>query len=179
MARFIKLPESLKAWKITSQVPETNDDHLYRVSKNNSDGSAVEADLKYITLEGEDYNERNINFAEDECEFLKQVAAIEGVSNYVDVAFNNNESKNRAEVFIITKWYKTLEQVMKEKNFEESDVVDFGIKMSSVLEKLENNNIFHGNVNPKNIFVTENDEYSINNYFIEIYHETKISIAVF
>lgn len=164
MARFIKLPESLKAWKITSQVPERNDDNLYRVSKKGSDGSTVEADLKYITLEGEDYNERNINFAEGECEFLKQVAAIDGVSNYVDVAFNNNESKNRAEVFIITKWYKTLEQVMKEKNFEESDVVDFGIKMSSVLEKLESNNIFHGNVNPKNIFVTENGEYLLGGF---------------
>ena len=53
---------------------------------------------------------------------------------------------------------------MKTKTFAEDEVVDFGIQMSEMLETLEAKNIFHGNISPKNIFVTADGKYKIGGF---------------
>lgn len=53
---------------------------------------------------------------------------------------------------------------MKTKTFAEDEVVDFGIQMSEMLETLETKNIFHGNISPKNIFVTADGKYKIGGF---------------
>ncbi len=53
---------------------------------------------------------------------------------------------------------------MKTKTFAEDEVVDFGIQMSEMLETLEAKNIFHGNISPKNIFVTADGRYKIGGF---------------
>lgn len=68
------------------------------------------------------------------------------------------------DLYIFTEELTSLEELMKTKTFAEDEVVDFGIQMSEMLETLEAKNIFHGNISPKNIFVTADGRYKIGGF---------------
>ena len=73
-------------------------------------------------------------------------------------------TKKTCDLYIFTEELTSLEELMKTKTFAEDEVVDFGIQMSEMLETLETKNIFHGNISPKNIFVTADGKYKIGGF---------------
>lgn len=164
MSAFIKLPESLKSWKIISRLSDEKGNELYKISKKDYDGTVIPALLRYIVINKEDYTIENTDFINDEAGFLKTIAQSGECFNYLDIFVNNNPAKKKIEFFIITEDLKTLSDVMKSKSFSESEIIDFGIQMSTVLERLESKNIFHGNLNPDNIFVTLDGKYKLGGF---------------
>lgn len=164
MSAHIKLPDSLKTWKIISRLPDDNGNEIYKVSKKDFDGTVVSALLRYVVIKNDDYNIENTDFINDEASFLKTVSQTGNCFNYLDIFVNNNPVKKKIEFFIITEDLKSLSEVMKSKDFVESEVVDFGIQMSAILEKLESRNIYHGNINPDNIYVTFDGKYKLGGF---------------
>lgn len=164
MSAHIKLPDSLKTWKIISRLPDDNGNEIYKVSKKDFDGTVVSALLRYVVIKNDDYNIENTDFINDEASFLKTVSQTGNCFNYLDIFVNNNPAKKKIEFFIITEDLKSLSEVMKSKDFVESEVVDFGIQMSAILEKLESRNIYHGNINPDNIYVTFDGKYKLGGF---------------
>ena len=47
MARF-KLPESMKAWKVVSSLPDNNGNSVYEVSRKETDGSVTNAVMMHF-----------------------------------------------------------------------------------------------------------------------------------
>ncbi len=164
MSRFIKLPENLKAWKIVSRLSDNNGSEVYRVNKKEYDGTSVSAILKYVNLSGESYTAENIEFINEEADFLKSISKIGNCFNYIDVAVNNYPAKEILELFIITEDLKSLKNIMESKSFDEPEIINFGIQLSEILEKLEANNIYHGNLNTENIYLTNDGKYKLGGF---------------
>lgn len=164
MSRFVKLPENLKSWKIITRLSDDNNNEVYKVSKKDYDGTVVSAKLRYVFLNGDTYNSDNVDFINEEVQFLNNVSSLGDYFSYVDLAVNNNPAKDRIEMFIITEDLQTLSDYIKSKSFSDAEIVDFGIQMSAILERLEANNIFHGNINPENIYVTADGRYKLGGF---------------
>ena len=164
MSRFVKLPENLKSWKIISRLSEDNDNELYKISKKEYDGTTVSANLRYVTLCGDEYTSENVDFITEEAAFLKGISKSGDSYNYIDIVVVNTPAKEKLELFIITEDLKSLSEVMDSKSFDENEIIDFGIQLSAILEKLEANSIYHGNLSTKNIFVTSDNKYKIGGF---------------
>ena len=164
MSKFVKLPDCLKTWKITSCISEDNGNTLYKVTKKEFDGTVTTANLRYVSISKDSYTSENIEFISNEVSFLKTICQSGDYYNYIDIAVNNNPAKEKIELFLVTDSLTSLSEVLQTKNFEESDIIDFGIQMSNILEKLESNNIFHGNINLDNIYVTDEGKYKLGGF---------------
>lgn len=164
MGAHIKLPDNLKSWKIISRLPDDNGNEIYKVSKKDFDGTLISGLLRYVVIKNDEYNIENTDFINDEASFLKTISQSGDCFNYLDIYVNNNPAKKKIEFFIITEDLKSLSDVMKSKVFDENKVLDFGIQMSAILERLESKNIFHGNINPDDIFVTFDGKYKLGGF---------------
>lgn len=164
MGAHIKLPDNLKSWKIISRLPDDNGNEIYKVSKKDFDGTLISGILRYVVIKNDEYNIENTDFINDEASFLKTISQSGDCFNYLDIYVNNNPAKKKIEFFIITEDLKSLSDVMKSKDFDENKVLDFGIQMSAILERLESKNIFHGNINPDDIFVTFDGKYKLGGF---------------
>lgn len=164
MSAHIKLPDNLKSWKIISRLPDDNGNEIYKVSKKDFDGTVISAILRYVVIKNDDYNIESTDFINDEASFLKTISQLGDCFNYLDIFVNNNPAKKKIEFFIISEDLQTLSELMKSKKFSESEVIDFGIQMSAILEKLESKNIFHGNINPNNIFRSFDGKYKLGGF---------------
>ena len=164
MGAHIKLPDKLKSWKIISRLPDDNGNEIYKVSKKDFDGTLISGLLRYVVIKNDEYNIENTDFINDEASFLKTISQSGDCFNYLDIYVNNNPAKKKIEFFIITEDLKSLSDVMKSKDFDENKVLDFGIQMSAILERLESKNIFHGNINPDDIFVTFDGKYKLGGF---------------
>lgn len=164
MGAHIKLPDSLKSWKIISRLPDDNGNEIYKVSKKDFDGTVISGLLRYVVIKNDEYNIENTDFINDEASFLKTISQSGDCFNYLDVYVNNNPAKKKIEFFIVTEDLKSLSEIMKSKEFDENKVLDFGIQMSAILEKLESRNIYHGNINPDDIFITFDGKYKLGGF---------------
>lgn len=164
MAKFIKLPDELKSWKIISALSEGKGGGVYKITKKDYDGTTINARLLNISVKGDDYNSEHIDFIEDEASFLQTVSRCGNNFNYIDIFVNNQPAKEKIDLYIITEELKSLTEVLKTKQFSEEEIVDFGIQLSSVLESLEAKNIFHGNLMPDNIYVTNDGTYKVGGF---------------
>ncbi len=164
MARFIKLPENLKEWKISSLISENNECEVYKATKKEFDGTVTNAKISYVSLSKGAYDSENVDFINDEAAFLKNLSKTPDMFNYIDIVANNNPAKEKIELFIISEDLKTLADVISSKSLTEAEIVDFGIQLSTILEKLEQDNIFHGNINPENIFITADGKYKLGGF---------------
>lgn len=162
MARF-KLPEPLKAWKVASSLPEKNGYPQYAITRKEADGSVTQAVLTHIAFNDDKYNSDNVQFVNEEAAFIKNVMRC-GVSNYIAAEIMDRPPKQRIALFIITERLSTLSEKLSEKSFSEDEIIDFGLQMSDLLAKLEKNNIFHGNLNPDNICVTDDGHYKLSGF---------------
>ena len=163
MAKF-KLPESLKAWKVLSRLEDVNGNAVYKVVKKEIDGSTTNALLTGVSLEGESYTDDNVEYLLNESDFIQSIINIGRVSNYIAVATDENERKEKFDLYIVTEDIPTLSDVLQTTQMEEKDIVDFGIQMSEILEKLAENKVFHGNIKPSNIYVTPNNRYKLGGF---------------
>lgn len=164
MAKFIKLPDELKSWKINSVLGEGKDGGVYKASKKDYDGTTINAILRNISLKAENYNSENIDFINNEAEFLQSVSRCGNNLNYIDIFVSNRPTKEKIDLYIITEELPALSQILETKTFSEDKVIDFGIQMSSVLESLESKNIFHGNLTPDNIYVANDGTYKVGGF---------------
>lgn len=164
MGAHIKLPDSLKSWKIISRLPDDNGNEIYKVSKKDFDGTVISGMLRYVVIKNDEYNIENTDFINDEASFLKTISQSGDCFNYLDVYVNNNPAKKKIEFFIVTEDLKSLSEIMKSKEFDENKVLDFGIQMSAILERLESRNIYHGNINPDDIFITFDGKYKLGGF---------------
>ena len=163
MARF-KLPESMKAWKVVSSLPDNNGNSVYEVSRKETDGSVTNAVMTYVAFQGDDYNSDNVQFINEEAAFIRNVINCGEVSNYIDAAVLDKPSKSKIGMFIITQKLTSLEQTLMQKNFTEDEINDFGLQMSDILTRLEARGIYHGNIKPSNIFVTQSGAYKLGGF---------------
>lgn len=163
MAKF-KLPEPLKAWKVLQRLDDVNDNAVYKVIKKEIDGSSTSALLTGVSVSGEDYNDDNVEYLLNEADFIQSIIDIGRVSNYIAVATSDNGKKKKFDLFIVTEDIPSLSEVLGTKQMEEKDIVDFGIQMSDVLEKLAENKIFHGNIKPSNIYVDSDNRYKLGGF---------------
>ena len=154
MAKTIKLPADLRDWKVTSFVGEDNGCEVYKVSRKIDKNTAQNAILRHAFVGKSNYTDEHAEYFTEEADFIESVKELDGVSNYLDVYVQDNQNKKTCDLYIFTEELTSLEELMKTKTFAEDEVVDFGIQMSEMLETLEAKNIFHGNISPKNIFVT-------------------------
>lgn len=164
MAKTIKLPADLRDWKVTSFVGEDNGCEVYKVSRKIDKNTAQNAILRHAFIGKNNYNDEHAEYFTEEADFIESVKELDGVSNYLDVYVQDNQNKETCDLYIFTEELTSLEELMKTKTFAEDEVVDFGIQMSEMLETLEAKNIFHGNISPKNIFVTADGRYKIGGF---------------
>lgn len=164
MAKTIKLPADLRDWKVTSFVGEDNGCEVYKVSRKIDKNTAQNAILRHAFVGKSNYTDEHAEYFTEEADFIESVKNLDGVSNYLDVYVQDNQNKETCDLYIFTEELTSLEELMKTKTFAEDEVVDFGIQMSSLLETLEAKNIFHGNISPKNIFVTADGRYKIGGF---------------
>lgn len=164
MAKTIKLPADLRDWKVTSFVGEDNGCEVYKVSRKIDKNTAQNAILRHAFVGKSNYTDEHAEYFTEEADFIESVKVLDGVSNYLDVYVQDNQNKKTCDLYIFTEELTSLEELMKTKTFAEDEVVDFGIQMSEMLETLEAKNIFHGNISPKNIFVTADGRYKIGGF---------------
>ena len=117
MAKF-KLPEPLRSWKVSERLEDVNGKAVYKVSKKEIDGSTTNAVLTQITFEGENYNDDNVDYLLNEADFIRSIIDIGRVSNYIDVAADENERKQKLDLFIVTEDIPTLAQTLQTKQLE-------------------------------------------------------------
>lgn len=164
MAKTIKLPADLRDWKVTSFVGEDNGCEVYKVSRKIDKNTAQNAILRHAFVGKSNYTDEHAEYFTEEADFIESVKELDGVSNYLDVYVQDNQNKKTCDLYIFTEELTSLEELMKTKTFAEDEVVDFGIQMSEMLETLEAKNIFHGNISPKNIFITADGRYKIGGF---------------
>lgn len=164
MAKTIKLPADLRDWKVTSFVGEDNGCEVYKVSRKIDKNTAQNAILRHAFVGKSNYTDEHAEYFTEEADFIESVKELDGVSNYLDVYVQDNQNKKTCDLYIFTEELTSLEELMKTKTFAEDEVVDFGIQVSEMLETLEAKNIFHGNISPKNIFVTADGRYKIGRF---------------
>ena len=157
----IKLPEALKSWKVVSRLPDADDRELYKIVGTDGDGAQKEAQLAYYEFTGSLYNQDDIEYIKDEADFVRTIKGLGDISNYVDVVIDDVPDKEQMKLFIVTDNSKPLSEVMKDRQYTDDEVIDFGLQMSEILEKIEGAGIFHGDIKPSNIFVTEDGKYKL------------------
>lgn len=164
MSRFLKLPDNLKSWKVNSLVSDESGNKLYKVSKKDYDGTLINGFLRHIYSYEEAYNENNIEYLQAEADFLSSICKLGNFTNYTEICANNNSAKEKYDLYILTENLQSFDELMKSKAFSDSEIIDFGIQISGILESLEAKNIFHGNLCPSNIFVTNDGKYKIGGF---------------
>lgn len=164
MAKMIKLPGDLKEWKVNSFVGEENGCEVYKVSRKSGKNEIENAVLRHAFVGKNNYTDEHADYFTEEADFIESVMELDGISNYADVYVKDNPGKSTCDLYIFTEDLTSLETLMKTKTFSENEVVDFGIQMSEMLEILETKNIFHGNISPKNIFITADGKYKIGGF---------------
>lgn len=158
----IKLPGTLSEWKVLSLVSDTDEGEIYSLVKKSDDSK--KAKLAYYEFADELYIQEDIDFIKDEAEFVNSVRALGDITNYIDVCVDDNPDKKQLKLYIVTDDSAPLSEKLTNIEFNEDEVVDFGIQMSEILEKLEANNIYHGDIKPTNIYVTADGKYKLGGF---------------
>lgn len=160
----LTLPEQLEDWKVLSPVSENGNYPTFSVVKTDSNGSNTNAVLTYVSFEGDSYNSDNIDLVNEEAAFVKSVIKLRGTSNYLDAVADNDPANSRISLFLLTTDAVPVAQALAGKTLGDAEIVDFGLQVSEILEKLEQNNILHGNIKPENIFVNADGRYVLGGF---------------
>ena len=158
------LPEEMKNWKVESRISASEGKEVYSVVRENSDGVTKHARLTRITLEGSLYSPENVEYVKEESGFINSISRIKDLSNYINSYAVDNPDEEKLDLLILTDDSKPLTEVKSLASMSEEEVVDFGMGMSDVLEKLEKNNMYHGNIKPENIYVKADGSYALGGF---------------
>ena len=149
----LKLPGQLKDWKVLSPVPEPQGYPSYNIAKTEFDGTQTAAVLTYVSFKGSDYNGGNVDLINEEAAFVKSLIKLGSVSNYLDAVVVNEPSENCISLYIVTSDAKPIKKILGSTRPDDNEIVEFGLQISEILDKLEHNNILHGNLKPDNVFI--------------------------
>lgn len=150
----LKLPEQLKEWKVLSPVSESQSYPSFNIVKTEFDGTQTAAVLTYVNFEDSDYNGEHVDLINEEAAFVKSLIKLRGVSNYIDAIVNNEPAKNSISLYLVTNDAKPIKKILGNSLPTDNEIVDFGLQISEILDKLEQNNILHGNLKPDNVYIT-------------------------
>ena len=163
MARSVKLPDELKGWKIISLVSEKKGNNIYRISQETSEGNKY-ANLYHIFAYGNDYSSDKAKFYEDEARFLGSIAKNREYFTCFGAYVTNNKAKSKVDMYIATEELPSLAQISRNKDFTDYEIAEFGLRMAEILAFLELKSIFHGDIRPENIYVTEKGTYKLGGF---------------
>ena len=149
----LKLPEQLKEWKVLSPASDTQGYPSFNIVKTEFDGTQTDAVLTYVNFEDSEYNGEHVDLINEEAAFVKSLIKLRGVSNYIDAVISNEPSKNSISLYLVTSDAKPLRKILGNTRPDDNEIVDFGLQISEILDKLEKNNILHGNLKPDNVFI--------------------------
>lgn len=149
----LKLPGQLKDWKVLSPVSEPQGYPSYNIAKTEFDGTQTAAVLTYVNFEGSDYNGGNVDLINEEAAFVKSLIKLGSVSNYLDAVVVNEPSENSISLYLLTSDAKPIKKILGNTRPDDNEIVEFGLQISEILDKLEHNNILHGNLKPDNVFI--------------------------
>lgn len=149
----LKLPGQLKSWKVFSEIPDNKSYPSFNVVKTEFDGSQTAAVLTYVCFEGDDYSSEHVDLVNEEAAFVKNLIKLHSVSNYIDAVVDNEPSESRISLYLLKNDAQPLMKIIGGKQPDDSEIVDFGLQISEILDKLEKNNILHGNLKPENVFI--------------------------
>ena len=160
----LKLPEQLKSWKVVSTLSGTSGFPTFSVAKTEFDGTKDTAVLTFVSFEGENYSSANVDLINEEAAFVKSVLKLRGVSNYIDAVVDNAPAKSKISLYLLTTNAKSCVDLFGKKQLSDGEIVDFGLQISEILDKLEQNNILHGNLKPENVFVNPDGSYVLGGF---------------
>lgn len=160
----LKLPEQLKSWKVVSGPTDKNGYPSYKLTRVEFDGTRTNAALTYVNFEGDSYTGENVDIINEEASFIKTVSKIRGVSNYIDAFVDNRPAKNTISLYILSHDIPSFKESVGDKQLSENQIVDFGLQISDILDKLESGNILHGNIKPENVYVTKEGKYVLGGF---------------
>ena len=160
----LRLPEQLKSWKVISALSDKYGFPAYSVARVEFDGTQTNAVMTVVSFSDNDYISDNVDLVTEEASFVKTVSKLRGVSGYIDAVVDNQPAKGKISLYLLSRDLPSLSEEMNGKAFTEKEIVDFGLKMSELLDKLEQNNIFHGSINPDNIFIAEDGRYLLGGF---------------
>lgn len=163
MAKLM-LPEQLKAWTVGEPVSDAGSYPAYNVVRTEANGSETEGMLTYVCFEGSNYNSENVDLVNEEAAFVKSVIKLRGVSNYLDAVVENLPSENKISLYLLTNSAVSCRDMLSLKSYTDAEIIDFGLQISDILDKLEQNNILHGNLKPENIFLNSNGRYMLGGF---------------
>ena len=149
----LKLPGQLKDWKVLSPVSEPQGYPSYNIAKTEFDGTQTAAVLTYVNFEGSDYNGGNVDLINEEAAFVKSLIKLGTVSNYLDAVVVNEPSENSISLYLVTSDAKPIKKILGSTRPDDNEIVEFGLQISEILDKLEHSNILHGNLKPDNVFI--------------------------
>lgn len=160
----LMLPEQLKSWTVGEPVADAGSYPAYNVVKTEENGAETEGVLTYVCFEGNNYNRENVDLVNEEAAFVKSVIKLRGVSNYLDAVADNNPSENKISLYLLTNSAVSCRDMLTLKSYTDAEIIDFGLQISDILDKLEQNNILHGNLKPENIFLNSSGRYMLGGF---------------
>ena len=160
----LMLPEQLKSWKVGEPVADAGNYPAYNVVKTDEYGAETEGVLTYVCFEGDNYNRDNVDLVNEEAAFVKSVIKLRGVSNYLDAVADNDPSENKISLYLLTNSAVSCRDMLTLKSYTDAEIIDFGLQISDILDKLEQNNILHGNLKPENIFLNSSGRYMLGGF---------------
>lgn len=160
----LMLPEQLKSWTVGEPVADAGSYPAYNVVKKEENGAETEGVLTYVCFEGNNYNRENVDLVNEEAAFVKSVIKLRGVSNYLDAVADNNPSENKISLYLLTNSAVSCRDMLTLKSYTDAEIIDFGLQISDILDKLEQNNILHGNLKPENIFLNSSGRYMLGGF---------------
>ena len=163
MARNVKLPEELKGWKIISLISEKKGYNIYRISNKTADGERF-ANLYHIFAYGNDYTSDKARFYTDEATFLNSIAKNQEYFTCLGAFITDNKAKSKVDLYIATEELTSLSKALSQKDLTDSEVAQFGLRMADILAFLELKSIFHGDIRPENIYVTDNGNFKLGGF---------------
>lgn len=163
MARNIKLPDELKGWKIISLISEKKGHNIYRISNKTSDGEKF-ANLYHIFAYGNDYTNDKARFYADEAAFLNSIAKNQEYFTCLGAFFTDNKAKSKIDLYIATEDLTPLSKTISHKEMSDLEVAQFGLRMADILAFLELKSVFHGDIRPENIYVTDKGDYKLGGF---------------
>jgi hypothetical protein len=160
----LMLPEQLKSWKVGEPVSDAGNYPAYNVVKTDEYGAETEGVLTYVCFEGDNYNRENVDLVNEEAAFVKSVIKLRGVSNYLDAVADNDPSENKISLYLLTNSAVSCRDMLTLKSYTDAEIIDFGLQISEILDKLEQNKLRREDDDPTEYYdkdgnrITKNEE---------------------
>lgn len=175
--------QKFQEWTIEKQIGEGAFGDVYKITREEF-GHTYEAALKVIdiprsqaevkTFRNEGMSEENVttyfqSVVERIVEEFVLMSKLKGNSNivsYEDHAVEKKDDEFGWRIYIRMELLTPLFKYVKEKGFDERDVIKLGIDICKGLELCSKNNIIHRDIKPENIFISPAGDFKLGDFGI-------------